>query len=101
MFTRVELGNETARHTLLAALLKNGHSKTWMVENIVIVYNRKWNCSLGLLSSPLHYTQNKDDRVDSIYARPRKHSGKTFNRKFPLEKETGVRCLLEGHDATE
>ena len=81
---------------LLAELLERRQQITGVVENIVIFYNRKWNCSLRIGRTAQFaaavYTHKKDDRVESIYANTRqcKHSGKAFNiGKFPLEKETG------------
>ena len=62
-------------HPLLADLVERGQRAMKIVEILVIFYNRIWNCtkytqrSAGIAG--MIFTQDKDDRVDSIYAKPR------------------------------
>ena len=62
-------------HPLLAELFKRGEGVMRIVEILVIFYNWIWNCtkytqrSAGIAGTI--FTQDKDDRVDSIYAKPR------------------------------
>ena len=104
MFTRVELGNETADHTLFVALLKRGQRRKGMVENIVIFYNRKWNCSLRIGRTAQFaaavYTHKKDDRVESIYAKPRCDNARTRGKHSIQENFLWIRKHSLTHSLT-
>ena len=62
-------------HASLAELLERGQQSIAVVDNIVIFYNRTWNCtkyserSAGVAGAVI--TQDKDDKVKRIYATQR------------------------------
>ena len=62
-------------HASLAELLERGQQNTAVVDNIAIFYNRIWNYtkysqrSAGVAGIVI--TQDKDDKVERIYATQR------------------------------